>query len=317
MVHVKNVLSSPSGNSSTNANDKTTSSGLLSWQDLGSLFQQLDQKDRDTWCIETNGVKSSLPPVEFLSPSSSSTHRAYCSFLIQNDKDAYRTSLKRLPFQDFSFLRWTYEPALWIFFGRNPFGNGALTGRTEHTDSVTHDGTWHYQLSGTKRWFLRPTPQLLSHLQASYPHERIPGNFCVRSDCEQGDVIILNTRVWFHRTVIPPRNCPSVSYARDFHVKNPTDRAQSGGGMKNLDGLYATTDIEAGTIVFEEKDMPDCELHRSSDPNCEVVELDDGTGAVVASRRIQAGEFFCVHESSDEECAEEVESDEELDLCDE
>jgi U3 small nucleolar RNA-associated protein 6 len=77
-----------------------------------------------------------------------------------------------------------------------------------------------------------------------------------------------------------------------------------------LDGLYATNDVEKGTIIFEETNMPDCELHRSAtNPNCEVVELEDGTSAVVSCRPIAAGEFLCVPESSDEE-EEEFEEDE-------
>jgi U3 small nucleolar RNA-associated protein 6 len=44
--------------------------------------------------------------------------------------------------------------------------------------------------------------------------------------------------------------------------------------MTNVDGLYATEDIAAGTILFREKEMPDCQLHRSKEnPNCEVIEM--------------------------------------------
>jgi hypothetical protein len=85
------------------------------------------------------------------------------------------------------------------------------------------------------------------------------------------------------------------------------------------DGLYATDDIAAGTIIFRESDMPDCELHRSSEsPNCEVAELEDGTDAVVSSRAIVAGEFFCIAESDDEDDEEEDDegSDEEGDFMD-
>jgi hypothetical protein len=84
--------------------------------------------------------------------------------------------------------------------------------------------------------------------------------------------------------------------------------------MTNLDGVYATNDIEKETIIFTEADMPDCELHRSkADANCEVVELEDGTSAVVSSRPIAAGDFFCVPESSDEEDEEDMEEEEEGD----
>lgn len=71
--------------------------------------------------------------------------------------------------------------------------------------------------------------------------------------------------------------------------------------MTNLDGLYATNDISPGEVIFTENDMPEGELHRSNEPNCEVVELDDGTDAVVSIKLIAAGEFFCIGDSSDED----------------
>ena len=83
--------------------------------------------------------------------------------------------------------------------------------------------------------------------------------------------------------------------------------------MTNVDGLYATNDIAAGTIIFTEADMPDCELHRSStNPNCEVVELEDGTNAVVSSRAVSAGEFFCVPESSEEDSDVDFDDDDDI-----
>lgn len=65
--------------------------------------------------------------------------------------------------------------------------------------------------------------------------------------------------------------------------------------------------------------MPDGELHRSATaPNCEVVELEDGTNAVVTTRDVACGDFFCLPESDsegDEEDEEEQfeEEDEEDD----
>ena len=71
--------------------------------------------------------------------------------------------------------------------------------------------------------------------------------------------------------------------------------------MTNVDGLYATADIEGDTIIFTEADMPSCELHRSStNPNCQVAELEDGSRAVVSIRHIASGEFFTVPESDDD-----------------
>lgn len=73
--------------------------------------------------------------------------------------------------------------------------------------------------------------------------------------------------------------------------------------MSNVDGLFATNDIDENEVIFTEDDMPDCELHRATDPNCAVVELDDGMNAVISLRRINAGDFFTVAESSDDDDA--------------
>lgn len=115
-----------------------------------------------------------------------------------------------------------------------------------------------------------------------------------------------------------------MSYARDFFLRRPSgggavtsqkaDSSSLGMTMTNLDGLYANCDIEEATIIFRESEMPDCELHRSSiNPNCEVVELEDGTSAVVSTRPIMAGEFFSTAESSSSEDEEEEEEDDDDD----
>jgi hypothetical protein len=276
----------------------------MTWKDVGGIFERLDPSDRDSWCIETQ-KGAPMSAADFLEPRVAMT-RAYCSFLIQKDKNAYQAALEQLPLQELGWTKWHYEPALWLFFGRNSLDNGDLEGRAEHTDSVSHDGTWHYQLSGRKEWYLRPSPKLMVHLQSRLRPELQPSlqeTTQIRLDILEGDVIVINTRLWFHRTVIPSQQFPSVSYARDFRETTETRMTEeSCDGMKNVDGLYATKDIEVGTIIFTENNAPDCELHRSSvNPNCEVVEMEDGTSAVVSSRSIAEGEFFCVAESSDEE----------------
>ena len=305
-----------------------------------------------------------------------------------------------------------------------------MIGRPEHIDSISHDGTWHYQLSGIKTWYIRPTDTLLQQMQmqmqmqmqinksqsqsqssnVSDAHEKEEcdnvsnQSKSIRIDCKKGDFLLLNTRLWWHRTELPvqvqpltstststftilPRNdndndddndekrqnqekdkthqasviVPSVSYARDIYLpsnfwyKKSSDKENNpnhdhdndgddndeweevenegckqeqqvekdGDGdddnddekeedtMTNVDGLYAANDIEPQTVIFTEKNMPNCELHRSrTDPNCEVVELEDGTGALVSLRAIPCGEFFCVRESSDEESGSDEEDGE-------
>ena len=100
---------------------------------------------------------------------------------------------------------------------------------------------------------------------------------------------------------------PSLSYARDvFLPSNNTtatkDAANCNSSMTNVDGLFAAHDIESDLVLFTENDMPGCELHQSStNTNCELVELEDGTGAIVSTRFIKCGEFLCVEESDDDE----------------
>lgn len=319
----------------------------FTWKDIYELFRKLSQKDKDSFCFETasrannksDSTLSSLTPDPHLffrhdinlpveTASMAPKPPYYSSFLVQNDESSLNTLLTQVPVSTVK-AEWSHEPCVWIFFGRNPSDHDSSTGsngqnlqgRPEHTDSVSHDGTWHYQLSGIKRWLLRPTSKLLEHWtmlgkkQNGHPvvswDESSP-DARITIQCQEGDILVINTRLWFHQTILPPQPDPSVSYARDFWVQpksTPPDTTsesgpanESGGCMTNVDGLYATEDIAEGTILFREMDMPDCELHRSKDnPNCEVVELDDGTCAVVSSRPIVAGEFFCIAESEDED----------------
>jgi hypothetical protein len=297
ILHVKHV--------GTVSEKGDTSKANLCWRDIGALFARLSDKDKASWSVETmTAGDPPVSPMDFLAAETTPA-RAYCSFLVQHDTEAYNEAIARLPFQQFPATEWEYEPALWLFFGRNPLGYESLDGRPEHTDAITHDGTWHFQLSGKKFWFLRPTPDLLSSLRAEGFELSADKTFQVT--CNEGDVIVVNTRLWFHHTVIPPQGRPSVSYARDFSIESNTGEAEPNeSGMTNLDGLYATNEIASGTIVFTEAEMPDCSLHRSAtDPNCEVVELEDGTSAVVSTRDIAAGEFFCTAESEDEDSESE------------
>lgn len=284
---------------------------LVTWKDVGEIFDKLDSKDKDSWCVE-NAIKDEVSQARFLQPWRTDD-RGYCSFLVQHDKLGYEETVERLPLQELSWLPCSYHPALWFFFGRNPPLNERLEGRREHTDSVSHDGTWHYQLSGSKEWFLRPSQGLLNHFLQYMTAESMSNwseNTSMKIECKQGDVLVINTKLWFHQTVIPAQRKPSVSYARDFCFRPSAQSQDVESGLQNVDGLYAANDIENGTILFTEKTMGDCELQRSAGQyNCERVMLDDGTLAVVSSRDIPAGEFFCLKESDDEESASEAASE--------
>jgi U3 small nucleolar RNA-associated protein 6 len=311
IVHITNVMTMPATTQPTIK--KADSAQALTWKDVCTIFQKLNDMDQKSWCIETNTTSNKvIIPEKFLSPVLTKD-RAYCSFVVQHSKEVYTDVLPNLPFQDFDATLMQYETAIWFFFGRNPVGNISMDGRPEHTDAISHNGTWHYQLSGTKRWSVRPTIELMNQIDC------LDGNKVPRLtvNCKEGDVLMINTRLWFHQTIISPQRLPSVSYARDFRINRKGNDQLRGKQsinenctMTNVDGLYATSDISKGTIIFTEIDMPDCELHRSStDSNCEVVELEDGTSAVIASRPIVSGEFFCVPESSDDDS--DIESDDE------
>ncbi|GKZ00310.1 hypothetical protein MPSEU_000983900 [Mayamaea pseudoterrestris] len=288
-----------------NLSHKSKSRNAISWQNLALIYDTINADDQATWCVETKEDDSmEVSPATFLSGNGDAV-RAYCSFLVQNDKTVLEDTLARLPVQEIDCLQdCTYEDALWFFFGRNPRVKGALnlSGRSEHTDSVSHDGTWHYQLSGSKIWELRASSCMKRHLDQHFACGWDESKRLVVK-VEQGDVLVINTRLWFHQTIIPPQRVPSVSYARDFCFDNNASDKMNSTHMTNVDGMYATSDIEEGTILFREADMPSCELHRATndaDANCDVVELEDGTSAVVSTRKIAAGEFFSVPESDDE-----------------
>lgn len=183
-----------------------------------------------------------------------------------------------------------HSNAVWVFFGTNPLKR-PLHGRPEHTDALEHDGTWHLQLRGAKVWTLRPTAELIKRA----PSLRGVGRVRVR--CDAGDVLCLNTRLWWHSTHIPGGCDLSLSVARDmyFHGSDSTGRCD----MTNIDGHYATRAIARNEVVFAAADAPDLALPRSRSANCAVRDL-DGALVVVAKRKIASGEWFSVSDSEEE-----------------
>lgn len=229
---------------------------------------------------------------------------------------------------------------VWIFIGRNTSRDEKLVGRPEHTDDVSHDGTWHYQCEGSKTWYLRPANT------AEWGNTAIhiePGNEAADKSAqfgdginrlkvvvEEGDIIMLNTRVWWHQTRIPftSKRRLSLSYARDFycdsmkHVQPDTTssarvskaKQKSDEQYSNVVGLYATRELAAGEVVLTENELPDCSLPRSDEPNCEVTELEDGTGALVALEDIHYGEYFTIAPSDSEDGSSDEDDEEESPL---
>ena len=94
-----------------------------------------------------------------------------------------------------------------------------------------------------------------------------------------------------------------MSIAREFNLDDASrgrtvaaaEVGESSTSFINVDGLFATTRIAAGTVVLTEEEAEGLELPMEADPNCEVCE-DDETGAqvLVARRDIRSGEFFSI-----------------------
>lgn len=75
----------------------------------------------------------------------------YISYIIQKSLPLLEYFSNIIPFKyPLFFDNWGkifHYNSYWLFNGYNNTGND-LQGRVEHTDSVVHSGTWHYQLSG-------------------------------------------------------------------------------------------------------------------------------------------------------------------------
>ena len=90
----------------------------------------------------------------------------------------------------------------WIFIGTP--GPGAHV----HIDNVDMS-SWQAQVAGVKTWLLRPPPECRWRCHGDltttvYPGKETPGTWLVTaltSLCA-GDIIVVNTNVWFHSTKI-------------------------------------------------------------------------------------------------------------------
>jgi hypothetical protein len=269
----------------------------------------------DSWCVENPGSakEASLGLEEVLNKQEKChAENYYVSCIIQGDNNLVGEFEKDIDFKDPSFTsKWKnfrHTKPLWIFYGHNE-GKLALEGRAEHTDSVSHDGTWHIQLHGKKVWYCRPMEDS-EEWGDSVPTQFKDG---LRIEVQAGDCLMINTRLWWHRTELPPSAHSSISIARDFFcpaVRCGSKRRRESTGDEgqeeedifvNRDGVYAATAVAAGEVILREAEMPDCALTRSTQPNAFVTENEEGEGCLVALRDIVAGEFFSVAESDSEE----------------
>jgi len=258
---------------------------------VANIWKNASDDIKRTWCIENTESEIIEDPFDMIC-SDTCDKTWYSSFVFKGDNEqCFNKMVGELPVGELPVVndgdKLVHGKAVWFFIGQNRQDKISFAGRSLHTDDVPHNGTWHLQVSGSKRWFIKPTEALGTDI---FPDREIS------ITCEAGDILILNTKLWWHRTELPPGSFPSISYARDIFLGTPVVESD----MTNQDGLYAATFIPSGTIIFCESDMPSCSLPRVEvSPNCEVAELEDGQMALVSARDIMEGEWFNMLESDE------------------
>ena len=218
--------------------------------------------------------------------------------------------------------RLVHSNCVWFFVARC---DSEMPGRAEHTDTVAHDGTWHFQLRGAKRWYIRPTDDLMKRMQETACGQSarpldVDSQSRLVVECAAGDCLLINTALWWHRTEIPctvnTQDGLSISYARDVCLpakgSNETARPEqeerskaedASVEMGNVDTFRVECDIEEGSVIFDQDDMPEVPMPTSSSPNCELIVWEPtGAEVLIASRDISEGERLTVAESSPRPC---------------
>eukprot|EP00928_Gymnodinium_smaydae_P089183 TRINITY_DN73183_c0_g1_i1.p1 TRINITY_DN73183_c0_g1~~TRINITY_DN73183_c0_g1_i1.p1 ORF type:complete len:374 (-),score=51.04 TRINITY_DN73183_c0_g1_i1:48-1139(-) len=282
--------------------------------------------------LETGGRQQGAPltaPRLFAGGTQRPGGSWYASFIVQEDEDRFEAALEALPWPTPPLWRARHSDALWFFVGQNG-GRTPMRGRPEHTDQVAHSGTWHFQLSGTKTWLIRPHASERGWSDGAPPRLRCrrtsaktgqsrrakskavaaaeeegceqgaDGRLRLRLRCRPGDLLLINTRLWWHQTEIDSTRDAasrlSLSCARDFYL----GKKDTSCDMTNVDGLYATKAVKRGSVVLWESEMPSCSLPRSAKPNC-CVSFDLDEGALVALHDLKAGDWLTVAPSDDED----------------
>lgn len=154
------------------------------------------------------------------------------------------------------------------------------------------------------------------------------------AEVEEGDLFVINTRLWWHRTEIPGwgevgtkevgervvdrGDNVSISYARDIYLDG-TQPAKDEDEMHmfSKDGAWATAFLPKGTVLLTEVDPPIGRTSVRADANCELVVVgvhddddsdeEDSVGgkprqlALFTTKDIEEGGFFTMLESDDDD----------------
>ena len=176
--------------------------------------------------------------------------------------------------------------------------SSSLSGRSEHVDEVDHAGTWHYQISGSKTWYVRPNkkcedwdsfsdagpPDLQYVNGAKRSMKGCSRAYRLKIVVEEGDLFVLNTRAWYHRTELDLQKDGvwSISIARDFHLRLGDEgeseleaAAAAAAAAIETPVLLCKSNASEGDIVMEEDEIPDL-LPQGDDPNCALAEIEMG-----------------------------------------
>ena len=321
------------------------------WRNASTEARQAIQK---SWYVETDGrgdTEVPLAPETILGvadePTALPTTPWYCSFVPQGDEELLGHVLDSLPTPTNdknrtrevpSFLTsrgHRHEDAAWVFIAKQTAN--VLPGRPEHVDKVTHDGTWHLQCSGEKTWYIRSAAAFHgtdlgkdNDVQHGSALMKTNSKDALNFTCRAGDLLVINTRSWAHRTEIPAAGsvavapCFSISIARDFFFHtaavaedNGDDRtpllssealeADEETEMGNVDALFADRYIAKGEVVYTDEafkalsESGEGGLAFCLDPNCEVQQIDDGTYAIVAIKNIRRDDFITLLDVNGEE----------------
>lgn len=264
---------------------------------LSQLYKEYSSILNETWGVENkmNGVDSNRLIGEEVFSADRPSGSWYVACIIQKNQHLQDKFLSSVPVAAPSFINsneWSqivHTTPMWLFCGRND-SEEDLPGRLEHTDSVSHSGTWHYQLSGSKKWKVRPlnSPEwgssgapilkkkflkLRQACQSRVVHDPVEKLNRLEFTCHEGDIVLLNTRIWWHQTFLPSTANSfenlSISFARDFYLETDGDHSSKRQKlntddvtMTNIDGLYAPHFIPSQCVILTESQLPNCSLPR-------------------------------------------------------
>ena len=294
---------------------------------LRSLYGAHSQFVSSSWCVENqmDFDESQLTPQRVLGTNRLPSGPFYVSSILQGDPSAMECFYGMVPFQEPQALSGVvHDDGVWLFLGVNAKAKRQMetpppiAGRTEHKDDVSHSGTWHMQLMGTKTWFVRPVLDTAQWQEAgSLEAPSLENSPCARLSADgerrisiqiqRGDVIFVNTRLWWHQTVIEAQQNPSglsMSYARDFYLPGK-EREREIAPKSNVDGVYALRSVPKGGVVLESSEIPDCDFHVSEDdPNVEFGQDENANEVLIALRDVVQGEILTMGIDEDGEYEE-------------